>query len=365
MALAALLVLGSAGWGVFEWRQSQIAAEQRERALSAARESDAAAWQQATQADSAEAYGDYLKLWPEGSHAAEARTRQAQREEQSRLAQLSDAQREAERIKTIQRDLNALGYRVAENGEADTRTTEVIKQFEQQQKLAVTGVADEPLAQALRDALEKRELDAWADATRADSEAAYTKYRTDYPSGRHVGEVDTRIAEAKRKQAAQQEAARLAEEKRKADEARRAEETRLADERRRADEATARAGGFEDLGNGSLRDTRTGLVWTQSDNGRNIDWNGASAHCQTKGMRLPTIDELQAIYERPGAGTTSCGQWTCKVSPLFRLTSFWFWSGTKEGSSRAFDISLAADLWNASSPLDYSNDLRALCVWRS
>ncbi|MCC6507439.1 MAG: SUMF1/EgtB/PvdO family nonheme iron enzyme [Aquimonas sp.] len=46
-ALAALLVLGGAGYGVYEWRQAQIAAEQIERALSEAKESEAAAWQQA------------------------------------------------------------------------------------------------------------------------------------------------------------------------------------------------------------------------------------------------------------------------------------------------------------------------------
>ena len=164
--------------------------------------------------------------------------------------------------------------------------------------------------------------------------------------------------------AASQQEARQAEEQRRADEARPAEAQRLADERRRAEEAHARLGGFEDLGGGSLRDTRTGLVWTQSDNGRDIDWNGASAHCQAKGMRLPTIDELQAIYERPGAGTTSCGDFTCKVSPLFRLTSFGFWSGTKEGSYRAFYLNLL-DGYRAPDPLDHSFLNRALCVGRS
>ena len=105
-------------------------------------------------------------------------------------------------------------------------------------------------------------------------------------------------------------------------------------------------------------------MWTQSDNGRDIDWNGASAHCQVKGMRLPTIDELQAIYDRPGAGTTSCGGITCKASPLFRLTVPWFWSGTKEGSSRAFAISLNYG-GRGTFSLDNSINYRALCVGRS
>ena len=114
----------------------------------------------------------------------------------------------------------------------------------------------------------------------------------------------------------------------------------------------------------SLRDTRTGLVWTQSDNGRGIDWNGASAHCQAKDMRLPTIDELQAIYDRPGAGTTSCDPRICKVSPLFRLTSIFFWSGTQEGSSRAFYFSLVYGN-RGTTTLGHSRYRRALCVGRS
>lgn len=381
-ALAALLVLSGAGYGVYEWRQAQIAAEQRERALSAAKESEAAAWQQATQTDTVKAYADYLALWPEGSNAGEAKTRQRQREEQARLAQLSDAQREQERIKAIQRDLNALGYRVAENGQADTRTTEAIKQFEQQQKLIVTGTPDEVLAKALQDELIKRDDAAWAAATRADTEAAYNDYQAKYPNGRHIGDVANRIAAAKQKEESRQkEAAKLAEEKRKADEAKRIEEARLAEERRKQEavqqaeaarlaeekrqaEAAARNGGFVDNGNGTLRDTQTGLIWTQSDNGSDINWNNANSYCQSKGMRLPSIEELAAIYNRAGAGTTSCSQWTCKASPLFRLTGPAFWSGTKQGSSEAWYFFLINGLRFTYS-LDASFNHRALCVGRS
>lgn len=72
--------------------------------------------------------------------------------------------------------------------------------------------------------------------------------------------------------------------------------------------------GFEDLGNGRLRDTQTGVVWTQSDNGRDINWWEANDFCQGKGQRLPTMEELAAIHNRPGADTTYCGRAVCKVS---------------------------------------------------
>ena len=140
-----------------------------------------------------------------------------------------------------------------------------------------------------------------------------------------------------------------------------AEAERLAVARKAAAGTNA---GFEDVGNGRLRDSQTGLTWTQSDNGSDIDWNGANSYCQGKGMRLPSIDELAAIYGRAGGGTAGCGGHTCKVSPLFRLTSFWFWSGTMEGSSRAFTLYLY-DGSRYTDPLGNAGNLRALCVGRS
>lgn len=96
------------------------------------------------------------------------------------------------------------------------------------------------------------------------------------------------------------------------------------------------SGGFEEVGNGILRDTETGLFWTQSDNASRVNWHQANAFCESKGMRLPSIDEIAAIYNRPGAGTAPCAGYECKVSPLFRLTGWWIWSSTLEGSPRAW-----------------------------
>ncbi len=127
--------------------------------------------------------------------------------------------------------------------------------------------------------------------------------------------------------------------------------------------ADASHAGFIDQYNGFLLDTRTGLEWTQSDNGSNINWNDANRYCQGKGMRLPSIDELEGIYDRPGSGTTQCGSWTCKVSPLFRLTTPWPWSAMQKGSSEAWRLALSKGTRLSDHVLTPNGD-RALCVRR-
>jgi hypothetical protein len=51
-------------------------------------------------------------------------------------------------------------------------------------------------------------------------------------------------------------------------------------------------------------DPATGLMWARQDNGSDVDWNQASNYCANlqlggySGWRLPTIDELQGIYDQ-------------------------------------------------------------------
>jgi hypothetical protein len=58
----------------------------------------------------------------------------------------------------------------------------------------------------------------------------------------------------------------------------------------------------------SWTDPATGLMWTQQDNGSDLDWKQAVTYCTNLRLggfanwRLATIDELEAIYEpAPGA----------------------------------------------------------------
>jgi hypothetical protein len=135
-----------------------------------------------------------------------------------------------------------------------------------------------------------------------------------------------------------------------------------------AEQARKRAsvvGGFSDEGGDVLRDTRTGLLWSQSDNGSYINMGDASRYCSGKGggWRLPTSSELQGIYGSGGGAKTQCGGYRCDVSPLFRLTHVFVWSSEKEGVSQAWFVDLNNGNRNLVAVRN-TNSNRALCVRR-
>ena len=89
-----------------------------------------------------------------------------------------------------------------------------------------------------------------------------------------------------------------------------------------------------DQGGGVLKQTTTGLEWAQADNGSDVTWSAAGKFCADKGpgWRLPSVAELLSLSDKSDKVGTSCGAgFTCKVSPLFRLTGPWAW--TNEASN--------------------------------
>jgi hypothetical protein len=86
-------------------------------------------------------------------------------------------------------------------------------------------------------------------------------------------------------------------------------------------------------------DSSTGLMWTVEDNGNDFNWNQANAYCEglTLGgysdWRLPTIDELEGLYDR-----TLKKQYKAK-GPI-DLQSANIWSGSKNslGDSWIFNF---------------------------
>jgi hypothetical protein len=123
---------------------------------------------------------------------------------------------------------------------------------------------------------------------------------------------------------------------------------------------------WSEAGGGVLSDSRGNLSWTQSDNGEDIDWTAAGKYCGALklsggGWRLPTLDELQAIYDASGGSSTKCRVTNCRVSALFKLSSYWFWTSTPYGKNEAVTVTLGSGL-PASYATTYAIDARALCV---
>ena len=105
------------------------------------------------------------------------------------------------------------------------------------------------------------------------------------------------------------------------------------------------------------------LFWTRTENGRDVNWSQAQAHCQGlgSGWSLPTAAQLQSLYDKNLPGIP-CGSYSCKVSNQFRLSGYWFWSSESNGSSEAWNVYLDNG-YRYSLPVGHSLS-RALCVRR-
>jgi uncharacterized caspase-like protein len=75
---------------------------------------------------------------------------------------------------------------------------------------------------------------------------------------------------------------------------------------------TGRDGRFIAYNNGTVSDTRTGLMWAAKDNGSNINWASARSYCESyrgggySDWRMPTQDELAGLYDQGIGYTTLC-----------------------------------------------------------
>jgi hypothetical protein len=65
----------------------------------------------------------------------------------------------------------------------------------------------------------------------------------------------------------------------------------------------ANDGRFTAYNDGTVIDTRTGLLWAARDNGSNINWASAKSYCENyrgggyTDWRMPTQDELVRLYD--------------------------------------------------------------------
>lgn len=186
-ALLGLAVIGAGGW--FGYSEYQL--QQETIKLEAeAKASESRAWAQAKREDSIAAYQAYLRNWPTGANVSNAESALSAKQEQARIAALSAAERQQEKVRSAQRLLSALGYTIAVNGQADARTTAVVRQFERSQSLPELGVVDDTLLLALIKERDRRDDAAFVAAQSGGQISDYVEYRRAWPTGRHIAKLD-------------------------------------------------------------------------------------------------------------------------------------------------------------------------------
>ncbi len=85
------------------------------------------------------------------------------------------------------------------------------------------------------------------------------------------------------------------------------------------------AGHYIDKGDGTVEDSKTGLVWQQADDGVRRSWNDAEPYCESLNLaghddwRLPRIDELLTIMDHTRNYPA--------LDPIF-AGGFYYWSGS-------------------------------------
>jgi len=107
-------------------------------------------------------------------------------------------------------------------------------------------------------------------------------------------------------------------------------------------------------------DPKKRLMWTNKDNGRDIDWRRANRYCQELDLagytdwRLPTLEELEGLHR-----TMSQAQF--KLPAEIRLTACCPWSSTLKDDDSVWNFNFQFRKPFAGA-FSYTYDQRALCV---
>jgi len=113
-------------------------------------------------------------------------------------------------------------------------------------------------------------------------------------------------------------------------------------------EKRSAGGRYIDLDNGVIKDTKTGLMWTQKDSyvdlGKSLSWNESNDYVKELSSGgysdwcLPTIAELKTIYEPSKANKDIFGG-RVKLDPIFaKKGPYSYWSSETDGSCCALAI---------------------------
>ena len=107
-------------------------------------------------------------------------------------------------------------------------------------------------------------------------------------------------------------------------------------------------GRYIDHEDGTITDTKIGLMWTNKDSyadlGKCLDWNKSRSYVSSlttggyNDWRMPTVEELKSIYEKSKNNKTYSGD-TIHSDPIFASGGgHYYWSSETKGSSRAREV---------------------------
>ena len=125
-----------------------------------------------------------------------------------------------------------------------------------------------------------------------------------------------------------------------------------------------RDGRFIAYANGTVKDTKTGLMWAARDNGENINWKDAKRYCENyrdgdyTEWRMPTPDELAELYNKSKTTGHGWENYPIHVTKLIKITDLWVWASVTRGSEAAlFDFLVGRRSWDTQSGSYYSRAL--------
>ena len=108
---------------------------------------------------------------------------------------------------------------------------------------------------------------------------------------------------------------------------------------------------FTDNGDGTVTDHQMDLMWAKADNQGDINWKQAvkwvtytlplTVQTEYENWRLPTIGELQTLYQKDGSAEvtiTDCGM-SVRIIKSIELSCGWVWSAdNKDISASVFSF---------------------------
>ncbi|MGB5747697.1 MAG: DUF1566 domain-containing protein [Desulfobacterales bacterium] len=104
---------------------------------------------------------------------------------------------------------------------------------------------------------------------------------------------------------------------------------------------------FVNNGDGTVTDTKTGLVWAAKDNGEHINWRDASSYCQSfsgggnTDWRMPKLEELKTLYDPVIQNDRGY-----HITPLVGITAESCWASETRGEEAArFNYTYGQEYW--------------------